>query len=90
MTATNDDRSVDYGTEMTLSCNTSRNWKTCTWQYHGKLCQFEYAYNTSGQNELGCDGYPDIKMDNWVLASEFRDWIPEFKSNTIFNKCISL
>ena len=56
---------MDYGTEITLSCNTSHNWKTCTWQYNGKLCQFEYAYNTTGRNEW--------KYDEILCDSDFGE-----------------
>ena len=54
VTATVSDRSVDSGTEMTVSCTTSHNWKTCAWLYDGKKCQYEYAYNES-RNEWTYD-----------------------------------
>ena len=46
---------------MTLSCNTSHNWKTCGWLYDEKLCQFEYAYdeknpgNAWSYDKMMCD-----------------------------------
>ena len=45
VTATNDNWSVYEGEDMTLSCNTSHNWKTCGWLYDQKSCQFEYTYD---------------------------------------------
>ena len=36
---------VDYEQEMTISCKTDHNWKTCTWLYDGKSCQFDYVFN---------------------------------------------
>ena len=36
---------ADYGQEAAISCKTNDNWKTCTWVYDGKTCQFEYVFN---------------------------------------------
>ena len=45
VTATRVSVFVDYEQEMTISCETDHNWKTCTWLYDGKSCQFEYVFN---------------------------------------------
>ena len=45
VTATNKLVFVDYEQEMTISCKTDHNWKTCTWLYDGKSCQFDYVFN---------------------------------------------
>ena len=49
VTATASKRIVDDGKPMTLSCNTSHNWKTCAWLYDGIMCKFEYAFNDSNK-----------------------------------------
>ena len=69
VTATNDNRSVYEGDSIQLSCTTSHNWKTCSWLYDGKLCQFEYAYNESNVGNAWT--YDKIKCDSSFVDNEF-------------------
>ena len=80
VTATLPKRTVDDGAKMTVSCTTNHNWKTCTWLYHGKSCQIEYAYNkTYGGNgwrydEILCDSnfgkYTFIEPEGYHLGNK--------------------
>ena len=55
---------------MTLSCTTSHNWKTCSWLYGGKLCQYEYAYD---KNDVGNEwSYDKMKCDSSFGDYEFE------------------
>ena len=55
---------------MTLSCNTSYNWKTCGWLYDEKSCQFEYSYDE--KNVVNKWSYTEMMCDPKFVKHEFK------------------
>ena len=92
VTATNGDISVYEGDKMTISCNTSHNWKTCGWLYDGKMCRYEYAYdkenagNEWSYDDRSCDSnFPKhefIKPDTYNQGNENKKCSIQFESVT--------